>query len=254
MGIVVITEQEAWKILQAYALEVSQIETATLLAVFAIGSLPGGYYRPGQSDLDAVLLVKDGSESIWGSGKAVSSLLETLNNKYQELCGAKTGFEGYAIQEGYLLCKDDNGMLLEPQLNARLKLQSRLLFGSFDLEKIPLPTRADWLADAAGLEAHWQAQGGDAQLLQMDALALVNHALLKIKQYMLLVQGKILFHKIDLVHIWSELKSDSMTCQGCQLMQRVIDGEPVAPDQQAVLVAFVQDVGSFVNACIFPEL
>ncbi|GAH08711.1 unnamed protein product, partial [marine sediment metagenome] len=52
----VIDEKTAWKILKRYAEDCIQIDSSSLLAIYAIGSLPGGYYRPGQSDIDAILI------------------------------------------------------------------------------------------------------------------------------------------------------------------------------------------------------
>ena len=74
----------AWQIPRQYLAECQEIDSASLLAVYAIGSLGGGYYRPGQSDIDAVLLVKDGSEHIWGTPIAPSEALADINRRYLE--------------------------------------------------------------------------------------------------------------------------------------------------------------------------
>ena len=50
-----IDEPVAWRILQQYAGDCPEIASGTLLALYATGSLPGGYYRPGQSDIDATI-------------------------------------------------------------------------------------------------------------------------------------------------------------------------------------------------------
>jgi len=77
MGI--IGENKAWRILDAYVEDCLAIDSETLLAPYAVGSLGGGYYRPGQNDIDAVLIVRDGSENIWGTSETVSPALRALN-------------------------------------------------------------------------------------------------------------------------------------------------------------------------------
>jgi hypothetical protein len=76
-----IDEHTAWQILDRYAQDCQKIDSASLKAIFAIGSLPAGYYRPGQSDIDALLIVEDGSQSIWGTCTKPSTQLEKLNRR-----------------------------------------------------------------------------------------------------------------------------------------------------------------------------
>ena len=47
----VIDEATAWVILHHYVEDCLKIDSSNLLAVFATGSLGGGYYRPGQETL-----------------------------------------------------------------------------------------------------------------------------------------------------------------------------------------------------------
>jgi len=79
-----IDEITAWNILRLYSTECSQIHPASLIAVYAIGSLPGGYYRPSQSDIDAILIVPDGSAAVWGNSDTLSKKLAEINQRYQQ--------------------------------------------------------------------------------------------------------------------------------------------------------------------------
>jgi len=47
----------AWQELHRFSDQIRALQSAEIRAVFAIGSLPGGYFRPGQSDLDAVVIL-----------------------------------------------------------------------------------------------------------------------------------------------------------------------------------------------------
>jgi hypothetical protein len=58
-----IDEKGAWDILDRYVADCLQIDSDTMMALYATGSLAGGYYRPGQSDIDAVLIVENGLDN-----------------------------------------------------------------------------------------------------------------------------------------------------------------------------------------------
>ena len=47
---------KAWRTVEDLAHRLTTAQFKALGAVFVIGSLPGGYFRPGQSDLDVVAL------------------------------------------------------------------------------------------------------------------------------------------------------------------------------------------------------
>lgn len=214
-----LTEQQAWHILEAYAHEVFQLGSPDLLAVFTIGSLAGGYYRPGQSDLDAVLVLRDGSD-IPSSPDLVS-----INRKYEETYAHQTGFESIPVFEGIFISRSDDGLLFNPQLNARMKLQSCLLAGNYDLDSIPMPTRQDWRIDVSRLEADWQAAGGDAQLLRMGAKSIANHALMRMRQYLVLCCERICFNKFNLVEIYIEQNLLYRDKSKLRLLWKQLDGQ-----------------------------
>lgn len=51
-----ITYEKAIKIAKEFAEKVQNMLKDNLLAVFAIGSLGSDYYRPGQSDIDTIII------------------------------------------------------------------------------------------------------------------------------------------------------------------------------------------------------
>ena len=53
----VITEAKAMEIVNEFLDEIRH-EDNGVLALYLIGSLGGGYYRPGQSDIDTVIVVR----------------------------------------------------------------------------------------------------------------------------------------------------------------------------------------------------
>ncbi len=48
----------AWEELTAFAVAADALRLNEVRAIFSIGSLPGGYFRPGQSDLDVLVLLR----------------------------------------------------------------------------------------------------------------------------------------------------------------------------------------------------
>jgi hypothetical protein len=54
-----IGETQAWQIVETFARDLAAELGAGLLSVIVIGSLSGGYCRPGVSDIDAVVVTAD---------------------------------------------------------------------------------------------------------------------------------------------------------------------------------------------------
>ena len=112
----VISEKQAWDISELYVQDLLIIGSDSLLAVYAIGSLGGGYYRPGQSDVDAVLLIEDGSERCWGTGNEPNEALKQLNKTYLETYEIPKDFGPFSVQESQLLPPYDPEDELVPEI------------------------------------------------------------------------------------------------------------------------------------------
>ena len=120
----VINERAAWKIVAEYVEDCLRIDCHSLLAIYVIGSLSGGYYRPGQSDIDAVLIVRTGSRSVWGDTDKPSKALQDLNRRYLERYVIPKDFGPFALQERELFPPYDPEKCLTCEI-ARLKLQGK---------------------------------------------------------------------------------------------------------------------------------
>jgi hypothetical protein len=103
----VVGEKAAWGILHRYKRDILRIDSGTLLAIYAVGSLPGGYYRPGQSDIDAILIVTNDSESVWGNSGHPSRALAKLNREYEIRFHIPKEFAPFPIQEQELFPPHD---------------------------------------------------------------------------------------------------------------------------------------------------
>jgi len=194
-----ISESRAWEILKAYARDCIQIDFESLLAIYAIGSLPGGYYRPGQSDIDAVLITTNGSEKIWGDVHEASQTLKDLNERYLRAYEIPKDFGPFPIQEGELFPPYNPAKELAAEI-ARLKLQGKPVYGDFNLQSVPMPTPGDFLRDAQHFEEWWRDEFSKTNPLEtLSATGCVNTILAHLRRYLRIKRGKIVFDKHKVV-------------------------------------------------------
>ena len=74
----VISEEKAFEIVQEFLTDILQI-SQDVLALYVIGSLGGGYYRPGQSDIDTAIIVRDNAAV---TQEKVDQIAESYQEKY----------------------------------------------------------------------------------------------------------------------------------------------------------------------------
>jgi predicted nucleotidyltransferase len=200
-----IDESTAWEILHRYVQDCLQIDSGTLLAVYAIGSLPAGYYRPGQSDIDAILIVENGSEHIWGNSEELSKPLEELNRKYLEMYKIPKDFGPFPLQERELFPPYNPERVLLTLEIARLKLQGKCIHGSFDLDVVPMPTAEDFLRDAQHFEEWWRDKFSKSTYFEnMSPTACVNTILMHLSRFLQVKRGIIEFDKRKIVQVYLE--------------------------------------------------
>jgi hypothetical protein len=193
-------ERVAWEILQKYVQDCARIGADSLIAVYAIGSLPGGYYRPGQSDIDAILIVKDGSQHVWGDSQAASQPLQALNHQYLKTYRIPKDFGPFPLQEKELYPPYNPEMDTLAQEIARLKVQGQCIYGHYDLSTVPMPGPQDFLQGARHFEAWWRdAFAKEVPPEQMSATACVNTMLIHLGRYLVIRRGIVEFNKVNLI-------------------------------------------------------
>ena len=89
----VISEAEAMEIVRKFLRELRR--RGDLLALYVIGSLGGGYYRPGQSDIDTVIVVRD-------DAMITQERVNKIANKYWKRYKIPKGFGSVMIRESEL--------------------------------------------------------------------------------------------------------------------------------------------------------
>jgi hypothetical protein len=244
-----ISEETAWGILEKYTEECLQIDFATLIALYATGSLPGGYYRPGQSDIDAVLIVKNGSEHIWGNSEDLSKPLEELNRRYLERYKIPKDFGPFPLQERELFPPyDPEDDVLTMEI-ARLKLQGKPIHGQFDLDSVPMPTSNDFLVGAQRFEEWWQDEFSKATLPEaMSPTACVNTTLMHLSRFLRIKKGVIELNKRKVVSSYLNNEPPFVNKEVFRLIGAFLDGKPHTEAETELLRSFARELRLKMNA------
>jgi len=200
-----IEEHTAWEILYRYVGDCLSIDADSLVAIYATGSLPGGYYRPGQSDIDAALIVENGSEAIWGDLETGSEPLRKLNRRYLETYLIPKDFGPFPLQIGELSPPYDPRFNVLTMEIARLKVQGQCVYGSFNLGAVPMPTAEDFLKEVQRFEEWLRDEFFKATPLEtISAMGCVNIILMHLSRFLRIKRGIVEFNKRKLVQRYLE--------------------------------------------------
>ena len=243
----IIDEKTAWKILRDYSIECSQIDGESLIAIYAIGSLPGGYYRPGYSDIDAVMIVTEGSEKIWGNNETRSERLTNLNSKYENAYDIPKSFGPVLVRpsELYPPYNPEKELTLEI---ARLKIQGNLIYGEFPLDNIPMPAREDFINDFKNFEDYLDNEFFPEYL--EDRLTLTqctNIILMYLNRYLNLEHGIIQFDKKKAVPLCMEYDEPFFNQQVFGIVERYLQSEKIEEEEIHILREYAVDLRNNMN-------
>lgn len=206
----VIEENSAWDILFRYVEDCLSIDSDSLVAIYATGSLPGGYYRPGQSDIDAALIVENGTEAIWGDLETESEPLRKLNRRYLETYQIPKDFGPFPLQPRELFPPYDPpytglaGNVLTLEI-ARLKVQGKRVYGALDLEAVPMPTAEDFLQEVQRFEEWLRDEFlGTYPIEAMSPTVCANTILMHLSRFLRVRRDILEFDKRKLIQRYRE--------------------------------------------------
>ena len=246
----VISEKRASDILDLYVQDLLSIGSDSLLAVYAIGSLGGGYYRPGQSDIDAVLLFEDGSEHCWGTGNEPCEALKQLNKTYLETYEIPKDFGPISVQEGQLLPPYDPEDELVPEI-ARLKLQGKCVYGGFDLDAVPMPSASDYLRHVQHFEEWFRDRFlRSASFDTLSARGCVNTLLMHLHRFLWIKRGVVEFDKRKLATLYLAQDPPLIDRRLLDLGERSLSGETLAEEIVPELRQRTERLRIRVNHCL----
>ena len=190
-----ISLEKAFSIAKDFSNEISAAHPGKILAVFAIGSLGGGYYRPGQSDIDTVVITSCYRES----RPAIASSIRRTANHYQKVYDVPKGFGAivFAEEQLYPPYRKEEELIQEI---LRLKAQGLLIFGEYDLSSVPSPKKQDIIDDARVFQAWADEQKQlDPNFGIHDTVSFVNSTLIALRRYLMIAHGVIDFNKFHVI-------------------------------------------------------
>lgn len=194
----IITQEQAFSIVREFKDELLTHDPNALLAIYLIGSLGGGYYRPGQSDIDTILIVKD--DAILTQEKA-----EEIAAVYQERYRVPKGFGAILIYERELfppyLKSEEEEFEFSVEI-ARLKTQGHLFYGSYSLDHIPMPTTDHLIKDARIMENWFSATFGYPMYDQLDTVSCINTILLQMRRFLMIQHSVFEFNKFQTIPVY----------------------------------------------------
>jgi hypothetical protein len=244
----VIDEEHAWGILLHYTGDCLKIDSDSLLAVYATGSLPGGYYRPGQSDIDAVLIVKDGAQNIWGDSETPSDRLAALNRTYLARYKIPKDFGPFPLGKSKLLPPYDPDDDLLPMEIARLKIQGKLVYGNFKLDKVPMPTSSDFLIGAKHFEAWWDQEFSvTTSLKSMSTTACINTILIHLSRFLIIERDIFEFNKRKIISSYLASKPPLVNQDVFSLAQAHLQGQALTGAEAEIIRRYTRKLRLAMN-------
>jgi len=234
-----ISYDEAIGIAQKFANELAEKYKDKILAVFVIGSLGGDYYRPGQSDIDTVVITSCDRNEV----AALDKEIETTAGRYWKEYDIPKGFGAIVFAEEQLyapyIAKEE--LILEI---LRLIAQSKIVYGHYDIEKIPMPGKQaiidnenafeDWFIDNQGDEPD-KPDDNEPQAIfsELDRQVLVNGVLWHIRRYLMINYGIIEFNKFKLIDLYLENSPPIINEEAFNIINGALhDGYNVISDEQ----------------------
>jgi hypothetical protein len=195
-----LSEEQVWQLAQACASRLAGLQIPGLLGIFAIGSLPGGYFRPGQSDLDLVCLLGESpAENALTEqfGEAIAAIIAGVQAEF-----GRQEMEVFLRRLSELRPDETSGLTSNPDLTARLLKQSRQLWGDFSVDQLKMPTKADFAAELARYRQYWAANAGQRPSAELSDRALTNHALTLMRLYLAARYGQVEYDKRRIVPLF----------------------------------------------------
>lgn len=191
----IITREQALEIVNEFKNELLTHDPNGLLALYLIGSLGGGYYRPGQSDIDTILIVKENAVLTQEKAEEIAAV-------YQERYHVPKGFGAVLIYERELfppyLKSEEEEFEFSVEI-ARLKTQGFLFYGDYSLDHIPMPTKDHLIKDAIIMENWFHSVFGYPMYDQLDTVSCINTILIQMRRFLMIEHNVFEFNKFKTI-------------------------------------------------------
>lgn len=210
--------EEALDIAVEFAKEIDRKYPNKIKAVYVIGSLGSDYYRPGQSDIDTAIITAFSRDEIG----TVTEQIELVAERYQQKYHVPKGFGAIVFAQEQLFppyIKEEE--LIQEIL--RMKTQSKMIYGQFDVGTIPMP---DW--DAIKMDILNFQEWVDAQPpFKHSKQSFINSTLIALKRYLLLKHHIIEFNKFKVIDLYMQNEPPMVDEEVFEFIQRSLFDQPV---------------------------
>ncbi|MDR1465368.1 MAG: nucleotidyltransferase domain-containing protein [Oscillospiraceae bacterium] len=217
----VITETRAMEIVEEFLTELRRGGAEDILALYVIGSLGGGYYRPGQSDIDTVILVRNGAGLTQARADEIAA-------RYQKAYRVPKGFGSVLIHPAEMYPPYTKSETDEFEFTveiARLKTQGKAVFGSVGLDAVPMPSRADFLRDVMIFERWSNRYFGAYPFQKIQFTGCVNSMLIFLRRWLIIEKNIFEFNKFRIIDAYLASDPPITDGQAFDLIRRKLAGE-----------------------------
>lgn len=246
---------DAMKIAGRFSQELAEKYRDKIAAVFAIGSLGSDYYRPGQSDIDTVVITTYSRGELAQIEAVVSSIADRYRKEYR----VPKGFGAIVLAEEqlfppYIMAEE---LVLEI---LRLKTQSKSIYGNYDTARIPYPDKQAIIDDAKAFQTWVDAERLKSNAerhfsipLKMDAVSVVNSMLIALKRYLLIHHGIVEFNKFKVVGLYLANDPPIVNGEAFALIDALLHNAEMHADEDTLerITAFNDELYRVVNKIVF---
>jgi hypothetical protein len=242
----IVDEAFAWRVVHAFARDCLHQDPGGLRAIYAVGPLAGGYYHPG-SELSVVLIAADDARTSWGRCFAPGPVLAVLNERYRRTYQLSSDSGASVLLESELSPPYLNGQAVP--LIARLKCESRLLWGNADLLAVPMPSGKDLRHAARQYERWWAAAyPSDSDVFQLDLAECVTAIREHIFRYLWIHCEQIEFQPSRQLADYQAANPPCSDPTALRLVERSLAGHDLSPFETDLLRAWLIELRQQMNA------
>ena len=187
----IITEAKAQEIVREFTSEIYR-EDSDIIAVYVVGSLGGGYYRPGQSDIDSIIIVND-------NAAITQKRMDEIAGKYYKKYSIPKGFGSIMIKRSelsppYHYRSEAENFEFTIEI-ARLKCQGKAVYGNINLNDVIMPTSEDFIKDAHIMEKWFAKEFGYPMFDKLQITGCINCILGYLRRHLMIERGIFEFNK-----------------------------------------------------------
>lgn len=234
---------DAIHIAEKFANEIVQKYPNRILAVYAIGSLGSDYYRAGQSDIDTAIITNFSRIEI----ESIAQDIEIISDTYYKTYHIPKGFGAIIFSESQLYppYHIEEELVLEI---LRIKVQSKLIWGCYDIEKVPIPTKQALVEDAICFQAWLDNERKNGFALD-SPVRLVNSVLIILKRFLLLQHGIVEFNKFKVIEKYLNQNPPAVNKKVFEYVNSWLHNQPpeISSEEFQSMVVWYDELSQTVN-------